>query len=144
MIADHYDAVQARLEGRFPGKVFDTVRLNPDGEYVRDNYLILFGGAPVETGGDRQARTQVLNDNAVFDYTVRVVATSVHNILGMLDAVTTQLFEWTPDIPGRVCKRLHYPPRQKPEVQVENSVKPPLFYVDTEWVLRSFFTNDGS
>lgn len=143
MIAAHRDAVQARLEARFPGKVFDTARLDPDGEFVRDNYLILFAGSPVETGGDRQVYAQVVDDNAVFDYTVRVVATSASVALDMLDAVHIELLGWTPTIPGRRCQRLHYP-RQNPRVQTENSVKPPLFWVDTEWVLRSNFVAGGS
>jgi len=144
MIADHYDAMLARLEERFPGKVFDTARVNTNGEYVRENYVILSGGSPAETGSARHGRTQILNDDAVFDYTVRVVGTSSNTVLDMLDAVNGQLSQWTPTIPGRNCNRLHYPPRQRPEIRTENSVKPPLFYADTEWVLRSFFTNNGS
>lgn len=144
MIADHYGAVQARLELRLPGKVSDSARLNTDGTYRRENYVILLGGAPAETGGDRQAHSQILNDNAVFDYKMRVVGTSPGVVRDMLDAVNAQMFEWTPLIPGRVCSRMHYPPRQRPEVQVETSVKPPLFFADVEWVLRSNFTASGS
>lgn len=144
MISDHYEAVEDRLLERLPGKVSDTARLNADGTYRRENYVILLGGSPAETGGDRQARKQVLNDNAVFDYKMRVVGTSPGVVRDMLDAVNEQMFEWTPQIPGRRCARMHYPPRQKPEVQTENSVKPPLFFADVEWVLRSNFTASGS
>ncbi len=145
MITAHYDAMHDRLEARpsLANKVDDTARLNANGEYIRTNYIILFGGAPAETGGDRQARSQIRNDNAVFDYRLRHVGISPEAVRRLIDESNAQLFEWTPIIPGRRCVRMHYPPRQKPEVQVETSVKPPLFYADTEWVLRSFFTNSG-
>lgn len=143
MITAHFDAVKDRLEEHvaLDGKVFDSARVNADGTYIRTNYVILFGGAPVEFGGDRQARRQIRNDNAIFDYTLRAVGISADIPRKLIDAIADQLTEWIPQIPGRRCSPMHYPPAQSPQVRLETSVKPPLYYADVEWTLRSLFTN---
>jgi hypothetical protein len=145
VITAHYDAVKARLEEHIAldGKVFDTARVDADGAYVRANYLILFGGAPAEFGGDRQARRQVADDNAVFDYMLRAVGISAEAVRLLLEAAAVQFTAWIPEIPGRRCSAMHYP-AQTPAMRTETSVKPPLLYADAEWVLRSNFVNGGS
>jgi hypothetical protein len=146
VIEAHFSAVKERLEEHvaLAGKVHDTALLNPDGSYTRTNYVILFGGAPGELGGDRLARTQVVEDNAVFDYMLRAVGVSADVPRNLIDAISAQLTGWKPVVVGRRCSPMHYPPGQRPEVRVETSVKPPLFYADVEWTLRSHFVNGGS
>ncbi len=136
---DHFDAMKSRLQEHpsLANKVYDTARLDTHGAFIRDNYVILFGGSPAELGGDRLHRSQVLDDNAVFDYTVRAVGTTADVVRDLLRAVALQFVAWTPTIVGRSCRPVRYSGGS--EVRMENSVKPPLMYADEEYELRSFF-----
>lgn len=145
MLKAHYDAVKARLEEHvaLSGKVHDAVRVNDAGEFVRAAYVVLTAGMP-ETGGDRHARSQTHQDNAVFDFKLRAVGTSVNAVMGLLDAVSSQWLGWVPTVAGRRCFAMRYP-RQEAAVLPELSVRPPLFYADVEYTLRShFLTRSGS
>lgn len=135
----HYNAVKDRLEdaSALSDKVFDSARLNADGTFVRANYIILFGGSPAELGGDRQFRQQVADDNAVFDFTLRGVGTSATAARSMLMAAATQLVGWVPQISGRYCRPVRFTGGDDPRPDM--SVKPPLFFADDEYELRSFF-----
>lgn len=141
MIAEHLDAVTARLEMHvgLAGRVFEVVRQNPDGEFVRDNYLVVTAGMPV-TGGDRQARSQVHRDNAIFVFKVRAVGVTSDVVLRMLDAVSQQWLGWVPSVVGRECSSMRYPD-QNVTVEADTSVRPPLFFADVEYTLRSHFVN---
>src|SRR5690349_18934722 len=99
MYAAHYDALVARLEQHagLAGKVFDVVRRDEGGEFTRSNYLVVTVGMP-ETGGDRQARSQVPDDNAVFDFKVRAVGISPDAVMLLLDAVSAQWLGWVPQV----------------------------------------------
>lgn len=145
MLKAHYDVVRARLEEHvaLKAKVHDAVRVSESGEFVRAAYVVLTAGMP-ETGGDRQARAQIHHDNAVFDFKVRAVGTSVNAVMGLLDAVSAQWLGWVPAVAGRRCSAMRYP-RQDVEVLPELTVRPPLFYADVEYTLRShFLTRSGS
>lgn len=146
MIREHYEAMHDRLESHeaLAGKVDDTLRYDEDGKYRRENYIVLLGGAPVAMGGERQARKLTANDNAVFDWALRHVGISPDAVRLLMEASAAQLAGWVPTIVGRRCSAMHYPPNQNPEIRPENSVKPPLFYADVEWVLRSHFVNSDS
>ncbi len=141
----HYDAVKSRLEDlpALQGKVFDSTRRDSSGALVRTNYIVLFGGSPAELGGDRAFRSQVVDDNAVFDFTVRGVGVTATSAREMLAAASRQLVSWTPSIPGRYCRPVRFTggddyPRP------DESVKPPLFYADDEYELRSFFRRESA
>lgn len=140
----HYDAVFAQIDDdeSLAGKGHEAVRLDGDGRLIRDIYWILFGGGPASTGGDRLVRSQVVDDNAVFDFTVRSVGTSVAAAMAESQKVQDQLIGWTPTIEGRRCRPVKFSGADK--VRPDNSVKPPLFYVDDEFELRSFFTRVDS
>jgi hypothetical protein len=140
----HYDAVFAQIddEDSLHGKGHETVRTDADGRLVRDIYWILFGGSPSELGGDRLTRSQVVDDNAVFDFTVRSVGTSTAAATAESEKVQAQLIGWTPQIDGRRCRPVKFSGADK--VRPDNSVKPPLFYVDDEFELRSFFMRADS
>lgn len=141
MIAEHYAALRTRLDAHpgLSGKGNDTAKVNLDGSYIRANYWILFGGAPSKVGGDRQARSQIVNDNAVFDYIFRAVGISPEAVRGMIDAGMGQLVEWRPVIPGRRCQPVRY--TGGTDLQKEPAVSPPLYYQDAEFELRSNFVN---
>lgn len=144
MNQDHYDAVfnQIDAEESLHDKGHQAVRLDGEGRLIRDIYWILFGGGPAEIGGDRLVLSQVVDDNAVFDFTVRSVGTSVDSAMAESKKVQDQLIGWTPTIAGRRCRPVKFSGADK--VRPDNSVKPPLFYVDDEFELRSFFTRADS
>ena len=140
MLKAHYDVVKARLEEHvaLAGKVFDVVRVE-NGEFVRAAYVVLTIGMP-ETGGDRQARSQQHDDNAVFDLKVRAVGTSPSAVMGLLNAVSAQWLGWVPTVAGRRCYALRYP-RQTVDIESDASVRPPMFYADVEYTFRSHFVS---
>lgn len=88
-------------------------------------------------------KDQVVDDNAVFDYTVRAVGTSATAVRTLQRAVAVQLVAWTPEIPGRRCRPVKFTGGDD-EPRPDGSVKPPLFFADDEYELRSFFRNEGS
>jgi len=149
MISEHFGALKSRLEEHvgLSGKVRDTSWATWSGDaptYERTNYVILFGGSPTEVGGARQGRSQDSSDELLFDFTARAVGTSPTACRAVLDAVMGQFFKWTPEVDGRRCTRLYYPPSQNPDVKPDNSIRPPLFFADTEWSFRSFRASSGS
>ncbi len=139
MYADHYEAVTARLKAHvgLVGKVFDVVRRNDAGEFIRSNYLVVTVGIP-ETGTPRQGRVQKPADDAVFDLKVRAVGTSPSVVMGLLDAVSAQWLGWVPQVAGRRCTSVRYP-RQSVEIVYDQTAN--LFYADVEYTFRSHFTN---
>jgi hypothetical protein len=144
MNREHYLAVKTRLEEEqaLDGRGYESARVNEDGSLVRDTYWILYGGSPTELGGDRLYKSQEIDDNAVFDFTVRSAAPTVAGVFAESQKVQDQLVGFVPQIPGRRCRKVRLTGSDK--VRADNSVKPPLFYVDDEFELRSFFTGSGS
>lgn len=140
----HYLAVKTRIEEDpdLDGKGYETARVNQDGILVRGVYWMLYGGGPAELGGDRLYRSQEVHDNAVFDFTVRSVAPDAAGVFAVSQRVSDQLVGWVPQIPGRRCRPVRHTGGDK--VRADNSVKPPLYYMDDEYELRSTFTQDGS
>jgi hypothetical protein len=139
MNQDHYDAVQALLEldDALLGRVVDTVKLDAEGRLVRENYAVLYGGSPAELGGDRLRKSQVVDDNAVFDFVVRSVGVDAAAARATSQHVIDQLAGSTLTIAGRYCRPIKHTGGDR--ARPENSVKPPLFYIDDEFELRSFF-----
>lgn len=139
---DHYEIPKARLEsGKLSGKVFDVVRRNDAGEFVRDNYLVYTMGK-LETGASRHP--QAADDNAVFVYRLRAVGTTADAVLRVLAEVDARWLGWVPQVPGRKCSSMRFPKQQDVEVQADTSVRPPLFYADVEYTLRSNRAGSGS
>lgn len=137
---NEFDAFQARLEELFPGKVDDTARVDSEGDYLRENYLILTGAA-TSLVGDRQGRGQTPDDNAVWDFTVRAVGIDPGICRDMLKRARG-LVGWVPDVDGRRCFAVRHTGSTKPSP--DTSVRPPLFYADNDFSFRSHFTNAGS
>lgn len=144
MNRDHYLAVFNRIETdpALDNRGYESARVNADGTLVRDTYWILFGGGPAELGGDRLYLSQEIDDNAVFDFTVRSVSTTTAGVFATSQKVQDKLVGWAPDIAGRLCRKMRL--TGSDSVKADNSVKPPLFYVDDEFELRSYFTREGS
>lgn len=139
----HYDAVKVRLESdsRLDGKVFDSARINEDGTYKRDNYLILLGGLS-ELGGVRSVRRQIPDDDAAFEFTVEAVSTSPSTARELRAAARALLVDWVPQVEGRRCSKLRFYQGDNPAPIF--AVKPPLFRAADEFTLRSHFLPTGS
>lgn len=139
MYKAHYDVAVERLEDlpALAGRVFDVVRRNEGGEFIRSNYLVVTIGMP-ETGTPRQGRVQKPADDAVFDLKVRAVGTSPDVVMGLLDAVSARWLGWVPEVAGRRCTSVRYP-RQTVGVVYDQTAD--LFYADVEYTFRSHFTN---
>lgn len=134
-----FDAFRARLVARFPNKVDDTVRFTADGKYNRDNYLILTGQRRVESA-ERQGRSQP--GNHIWFFKVRAVGVSAEAVRGMLRDASLELVGWVPQVAGRTCYAVRWTDGTAPEA--DHAVKPPLFFADDEYELRSHFSNSGS
>jgi hypothetical protein len=79
-LADHYEAFKAQLaRGILTNKVSDVVRYNGD-TAVRDNYAVLYPGAPKREDDRFMVINSVLSDS-LFRYDVRYVGTSVAAVL---------------------------------------------------------------
>jgi hypothetical protein len=144
MNREHYLAVFGRLEedDALDGRGYESARVDANGALIRETYWILWGGSPAELGGDRLFKSQETDDNAVFDFTVRSVSTTVEGVFLESQKVQEQLVGWVPEIAGRRCRKVRLTGSDK--VKADPSVKPPLFYVDDEFELRSYFTREES
>lgn len=140
----HFDAVFDQIDAHpaLDGKGNESAKVNSDGSLKRETYWILWGGSPAELGGDRLYKSQEIDDNAVFDFTVRSVSTTVAGVFAESQFVQQQLVGWVPDIAGRRCRKVRLSGSDK--VRADDSVKPPLFYIDDEFELRSYFTAEAS
>jgi hypothetical protein len=140
----HFDALFAQIDAdtALHGRGHETAKVDAQGALVRDNYWILYGGSPAELGGDRLVRAQVVEDNAVFDFTVRSVGVSVDAVFAESEKVQAQLVGFVPTVPGRNCRPVKFTGADR--IKTDTSVKPALFYVDDEFELRSFFKRDES
>lgn len=133
----HRAAVKARIEAAsvLTGKVHDAVLVDASGALVRTSYAILFGGGPEERDDDRLASLQSVGSDALYEYRVRSVGASVDAALAVAGVVETQLDRFEPVVPGRSCNPMWLDDAS--EVEADDSVKPPLFYMDQWFRLKS-------
>jgi hypothetical protein len=133
----HYAAVKARLQAdaALTDKVFDSARIDADGNLVRDQYLILFG-SPGSRDTGRLTAAQSATADASFDYTIRAVSVSVDGCFMLLEKVYAQLAGFVPTIAGRYCNPISLDGSGF-EVEPDMSVSPPLYSVDVDVTLAS-------
>lgn len=133
----HFQAVIARLEedDALDGKVHDAARVDANGELVREVYVVVFGGSPAELGRDRLYKQQVLEDDAVFDFTIRSVAPTPAGCRAVATHVAAQLVDFAPTVEGRRCRPIRFTGGD--DVRPDISIKPPIYFLDEEYELRS-------
>lgn len=124
----HRNAVKARLAESplLDGIIHAAVRRRGEGEFVRENYVVLWTTAP--DGIEPVRYTQLGNGGARATYTfeVRVVAVDDDGCAQLAEAVIAQLAGHTLTVPGR---SLH-PTEFLEGGDVEYEPKPDLFYCD--------------
>jgi hypothetical protein len=135
---DHFLAVKNRLleDAALASKgVYDSALVDANGSPVLETYTILFGGAPDSLGDDRLTGVAVAGSDASYTYMVRSVSPSADGVRSAMSKVLTQLVGFTPAIGGRRCSPILFDFAS--EVRADNAVSPPLFYVDSDFVLKS-------
>jgi len=134
VIDAEYAAVKARLVADTTLVVRDTV-YNADGTIFTGTYAVLFGGAPDTLDDDRFTAAQGTDSTATYVYTVRGVAPTADGARAVLKHVTTQLVGFVATVTGRKCDPIRL--TRSTDVEVDASVRPPLFYSDVELTLIS-------
>ncbi len=134
--AAHYDAIKAQLEVdlALADNVRDTV-YDGAGEVVRGSYVVLFGGAPDTLDDNRATKIQDADSTATYVYTARSVSTTPGGVRSVVAKAIAQLVAFTPTVSGRRCDPVRL--THSTEVQVDDSVKPPLYFEDDEFTLVS-------
>ena len=131
MIAATYTALKSQIETAvgLAGKVYDSARLTPEDELIRDLYLILFPTAPFDpTSGRYLAVADWVNVTATFEYDIRFCATTAAGVLALMDRAAGVVQGKTLTVAGRVCAPMSFAASSR--VVPDRSVKPPLFYGD--------------
>ena len=134
----HFAAVKARLVSQLPVAITveDTVvPLAADGTFKRAQYVIAFGGGPDALGDDRFTAPQRPDSNAEYTYKMQAVAVTADAARDVAQKVIDALVRFRPVVAGRKCDPIKN--TFSGEAKPENTVKPPLFYVDLEFVLTS-------
>lgn len=137
MISAEFDAVKARLAADTSLKVRDSVYEDgtTTGAVFYGTYVVLFGGGPDRLDDERLAKTQALDSDATYVYTVRCVAATAQGARYVLQHVCTQLIGFVPSIAGRSCDPMWLSAAD--EVQPDTSLLKPLFFCDPEFTLVS-------
>lgn len=132
----HFAAFKARLAAALPAAVSveDTAKVDGAGGLVRAQYVILFGGGPDELDDGRLAAPQSPDSDAEYLYTVRcvgVTADGARMVAQKVIAIVGQVIT----VEGRACSPLELD--DSSNVEPDNAVKPPLWYLDLDFLLKS-------
>ncbi|MBT2502980.1 hypothetical protein [Curtobacterium sp. ISL-83] len=128
---DHVAAVLARLREHpdLTDRVFVGVANRDDNNQPRTRYVTVFVGSPRRTVG------RFLGSQSTERYRFTIHATSIDadDAGDLSDAVTEQLFDWTPEVPDRVCRRMTS--NESDELQYDSDLTPPLYWIPATWEL---------
>lgn len=138
MIGPIFTAIRSWMSGAptLSGKIEDTVRLAVADAAVRENYVILFPTTPTDLGDDRFTAVQSVDSRAVWEFDVRVVATSKDGIIQLMDVVIDRLVGHVLTISGRTCSRITLDPQETGEVEYDKTAQ--LYYVDISFGFTSY------
>lgn len=133
----HYAAVKARLEANanLTGKVYNTLAKKADGTLITTSYVILYGGTPDVLDDGRLSSVQLATSDAEYLYTVRSVGVNADAALATASVAASQLVGFVPVITGRSCNPILLD--DGGSVQMDSSLSTPLFFVDTDYLLKS-------
>lgn len=133
----HYAAVRDRIEANeiLADLVSDTIKVNEDGKFTRESYIVLTGGVAEVLDDDRLAKGQDVDSDAEYVYGVRCVAVDADGARGIADLVVVQLVGARLAVEGRRCDPVRLTNAEP--VEFETSVRPPLAVIDLEFTLYS-------
>ncbi|MEO5920612.1 MAG: hypothetical protein ABIQ01_05655 [Pseudolysinimonas sp.] len=133
----HFAAVRTLLVAgpNLANRVFDTARVDAQGQLIRDTYAVLFGGTPDDRDDDRNTAPQQVDSTAEYVYTTRSVSITADGARKVADQVAAALIGKVATVTGRRCDPL----RQTlgGDAEPDRSVTPPLYYIDDEYTLVS-------
>lgn len=137
MSRPHYAAVKAQIEtdSALAGKGYDSARRDTAGALIRDTYWILFGGGPDDLDDNRFMKTQDVDSAAEYVYTARAVSVTADGCRAVTDKIIAATVGKTLTVTGRTLDPLRL--TSSDPVDADESVKPPLYYADTELTLVS-------
>jgi hypothetical protein len=136
-IAAHYNAVSTFLAGGvdLTDRVFDTARVDAQGQLIRDTYAVLYGGSPDELDDKRFTAPQQVSSRAEFVYPVRSVSITPDGARKLADKVSSRLVGGVVTVEGRSCDPMRL--TLGGGVETDRSVTPPLYFIDDEYTLVS-------
>lgn len=136
MIAEHFDAIKARLTQHqiLATKVFDVARTGTAG-LLRENYVILAGGIPVAVDDERYTAVPVPDSKSDYEYRTRAVGTTPAAVRMFLDAVLTQLVGHRLVVAGRECTPLRV--ADSGDLTEDKGATPSMYYADIFWETTS-------
>lgn len=139
MIAEHFDALQARIEADpdLAGRVSDTVRTVTGGGLVRDQYVILYRSGPGFEVDRLAAVPQFGSSTLAFTVDARIVGTSPTQVVKTLDRFLGQVVGHSLVVSGRVCAPIEIEQADIGRVTPDTSVAPYLYYCDVTFDLIS-------
>ena len=135
-MVDYYTPVLDRLTANaaLSGKVFDSVRVTPAGEAIRENYAVIMSVLPVSLDDERFTARQALESSGDVAVDIRVAATSASGLRWWVDAVTTQLVGAVLTVSGRVCEPIRW---DLPATPGRYDPTPRLHWQDIEFLFMS-------
>lgn len=133
----HYNGVKDLIAGEptLAGKVHSAALVNPSGAMVRETYVILFGGPPETLDDGRPHSPQGIDADAEYLYTARCVSTTGDGALAVAAKVLKRTVGVVLTIPDRECQPIELD--DSTNVTPDDNVKPPLYYVDLDLLLKS-------
>jgi hypothetical protein len=134
----HFAAIKNRLladPALADRGVYDSALIDSSGTPVLGTYTILFGGPPDVLDSGRLTGVQTMAADATYTYTVRCVSVTADGVRAAMGKVLNQLVGYTPTIAGRRCTPIVFD--FAADVRADNAVTPPLFYSDTDFVLKT-------
>lgn len=132
MIAE-FNGVKALLQAvpLLAGKVVDTAVVD-DGKLVRANYLVLSGAGPEELDDGRWGSIPRPESDALYEFPAKAVGTDPEAVRLISDAVQSVVGK-KPTVAGRRCDPVTV---DFDDVKRDNSVSPPMFFMDM-WVITT-------
>lgn len=130
---EHVDAVLARLREHpdLRDRVFEGIAVADESGNTRTRYVTVWVGTP-----SRDVRRYTGSQDAeTYAFTLHSVSQLSSDAGDLADAVSQQLLGWTPDLPGRNCRRMTAGPSV--EMQYDRDLTPPLYWLADVFDLTS-------
>lgn len=138
MIDDYFEVLFAQLKGsaKLADKTHDSLRLDPDGGLIQDNYVVLFTPTMGDLSGLSVTKEPDLSADIPFEVEVRVVGTSVATARKMLSVATGRFIGFRVTADGRQPVMLRC--TGTTPVRPDTDVKPFLYWASAffSWTSR--------
>lgn len=131
----HFDAFKSRIAADATLDVHDSkAPRSSDGTLLYDTYVVLYGGGPEMLDDERATAAIRANSTVEYVYTTRSVAPDAAGCRSVHDHVATQVAGYVLTVSGRACRPIRHTGGDANPLP-DDSVRPPLFFMDDEWTL---------